>query len=83
MKSDSKTRNSREDAARRYALAQRTLKCPDCGSYEVIPKGGYLHYLCCKCVTTGQVLDHFHRDHRGPRDHPVISRRFFAPAVSA
>ena len=33
--------------------------------------------------TTDDVWDQFHRGHRGPWDHPVISRRFFAPAVSA
>jgi tRNA(Ile2) C34 agmatinyltransferase TiaS len=45
----SRRENSSDEAARRYALAQRTLKCPDCGSYEVISKGRELNYVCCKC----------------------------------
>ena len=34
-------------------------------------------------VATDDQVIHFHRDHRGPEDHPVISRRFFARADSA
>ena len=35
------------------------------------------------CVTSGGQRDHFHRNHRGPGDHPLILAHFFAPAVSA
>jgi hypothetical protein len=31
-------------------------------------------------VTTGEKWAHFHRHHRGPRDHPVAAARFFARA---
>lgn len=34
-------------------------------------------------VTIGEVRDHFHRDHRGPRDRPVNAGRFSAQADSA
>ncbi len=36
-----------------------------------------------RIVTSGDKRDHFHRNHRGPGDHPVISGRFFARADSA
>jgi hypothetical protein len=34
-------------------------------------------------VANGLMGIQFHRYHRGPGDHPVISKRSFAPAVSA
>ena len=34
-------------------------------------------------VATDDQVIHFHRDHRVPEDHPVISKRFFAQTVSA
>jgi hypothetical protein len=39
---------------------------------------GHVQYV----ATDDQVI-HFHRDHRGPEDHPVISGRFFAQTDSA
>jgi transposase-like protein len=44
-------------AARRVALDQRGLKCPGCGSYEVVPKKGREgRYVCCGC---GKSADFF------------------------
>jgi hypothetical protein len=42
----------------------------------------------CNCflvenVATDDQVIHFHRNHRGPEDHPVMSRRFFARADCA
>ena len=34
-------------------------------------------------VATDDQVIHFHRDHRGPEDHPAIRRQFFARADSA
>ncbi len=40
--------------ARRRALELRGLKCPACGSYEVVPKKGRTdRYICAGCAKTG------------------------------
>jgi hypothetical protein len=41
------------------------------------------HRIRVFAVATDDQVIHFHRFHRGPEDHPVISRRFSAQADSA
>ncbi len=64
-------------------------KCVESGTHaELVAAGGLYARLVAAAstdliVATDDQVIHFHRDHRGPEDHPVIRGRFFAQADSA